>query len=174
MELTLVRVTADGGETPVRITKERTVIGRDTSCQIRVPAVDVSRKHCEIAVTAEEVVVADMGSRNGTLVNGEKVERATVSAGDVVTVGPLVFVVQIDGEPGDIDAAGAHKLGTAEAKAPRPKTSAAAQKVAPEHPTSTGGSLMDDIAPGADLEDSSVVDFEFDFDDDADDDQPPL
>ena len=44
-------------------------------------------------------MVRDMGSTNGTLVNGASVQEAELCAGDKLEVGPLAFKVQIDGEP---------------------------------------------------------------------------
>jgi pSer/pThr/pTyr-binding forkhead associated (FHA) protein len=41
----------------------------------------------------------DLGSRNGTILNGKPVDEAVVKAGDSIKIGPLVFVLQIDGQP---------------------------------------------------------------------------
>ena len=169
MEVVLIRVTESGQQQPVPLTREQTIIGRLDDCHIRIPIGGVSRKHCEIVVKDGSIIVSDLGSSNGTYVNQDKVESMPVSAGDLVSVGGMVFVVSVNGEPGDFDpeimyeeglpdVADASAAPTAPAPAPKP----AAQE--PE-PQPISASLMSD--------DSSMMDFEFDFDDD-DDEQPPL
>ncbi len=67
-------------------------IGRDPSAQIRVNSTEVSRIHCEIHVRDGNVFVKDLGSRNGTFVNGEAIfGEAQISAGDTLHVGNMVF-----------------------------------------------------------------------------------
>jgi predicted component of type VI protein secretion system len=57
----------------------------------------VSRQHCQLLVGLDDVRIRDLGSRNGTLVNGERVvgERF-LNEGDQVQVGPLVFEICLD------------------------------------------------------------------------------
>jgi len=59
----------------------------------------VSRKHCELSQNAEAVTIRDLNSRFGTFVNGKRISEATVKAGDYIRVGPLTFLLQINGEP---------------------------------------------------------------------------
>ncbi|MFL6160086.1 MAG: FhaA domain-containing protein [Marmoricola sp.] len=67
------------------------VIGRGTDADLRVNDPGVSRRHVEIRVTDDEdgprVSVHDLGSTNGVLVNGKKVENAAVTDGAVIRVG---------------------------------------------------------------------------------------
>jgi pSer/pThr/pTyr-binding forkhead associated (FHA) protein len=80
--------------------------GRGPECQVRPESEWVSRQHCLLRVTAEGGFVRDLGSRNGTLVNGCLVENERqLLNGDQVQIGPLVFEVQletetVDGTPG--------------------------------------------------------------------------
>jgi predicted component of type VI protein secretion system len=61
----------------------------------------VSRQHCEITVAGGKVTAKDMGSRNGTLVNGEVIEGPReLKIGDLLKIGPLEFEVIIDHSPG--------------------------------------------------------------------------
>ncbi len=71
--------------------------GRGAECHVRPNSDWVSRQHCLLRVTKEGAWLRDLGSRNGTLVNGElvAVERR-LEYGDQVQVGPLVFEVQPD------------------------------------------------------------------------------
>jgi predicted component of type VI protein secretion system len=73
------------------------LIGRGAECHVRPNSDWVSRQHCLLRVTPEGVAVRDLGSRNGTLVNGARVmdERA-LENGDQLQVGPLVFEVQVE------------------------------------------------------------------------------
>lgn len=105
-------VKADGTSRELPLEREMTVIGRDEHARLRIPVPQVSRKHCEVVVKDPKVQVRDLGSSNGTYVNGRKVREADLAPGDLVTVGPVVFVVKINGEPGKIDAKDCYAAGT--------------------------------------------------------------
>ena len=71
-------------------------IGRDETCHLRPNSVEVSRRHTEITVTDTTVVVMDLGSRNGTLVNGQLITAPhRLKSGELLKVGPLTFAVSI-------------------------------------------------------------------------------
>lgn len=75
-------------------------IGRGETCNLRPGSELVSREHAEFSVTEDTVSVQDLGSRNGTLVNGKALTGAAVlKNGDLVTVGNLTFAVSIQGVP---------------------------------------------------------------------------
>ena len=64
------------------------LIGRSSSCDINVADSEMSRKHAEISVRDSLLVVRDLGSTNGTKVNGTVIDTPTIlTAGDVITVG---------------------------------------------------------------------------------------
>jgi predicted component of type VI protein secretion system len=70
------------------------VIGRQEGCAIRLTSRDVSKMHCAIQATAEGLVVRDLGSRNGTLVNDVPVTGPTlVRPGETIRIGPMTFRV---------------------------------------------------------------------------------
>lgn len=76
------------------------VFGRGAECHIRPNSDWVSRQHCMLRVTPDAVSVRDLGSRNGTLVNGVRVlGEHRLAAGDQLQVGPLVFELQLDEAP---------------------------------------------------------------------------
>ena len=79
-----------------------TSLGRRPQADLRIAARDVSRRHCQLVIADDGVLVRDLGSSNGTFVNGKRVAEAALSAGDLLAVGPVVFAVQIDGEPAEI------------------------------------------------------------------------
>jgi transcriptional regulator with GAF, ATPase, and Fis domain len=67
-------------------------IGRDSSNQIWVADPALSRRHCLILADGQQFSIRDLGSRNGTLVNGVPVERQDIREGDQICVGESVFV----------------------------------------------------------------------------------
>lgn len=81
----------------IKISVESFVVGRDSDCQLRARSDLISRRHCEIAIEDGEVVARDLGSRNGTYVNGERIEGdCQVNVGDHLRVGRLEFEIRID------------------------------------------------------------------------------
>src|SRR3954470_16022802 len=68
--------------------KGRWVLGRGSRCDLVLAGDDaVSRRHAEVAVRAGECLIRDLGSCNGTLLNGEFVDRARLRRGDVLVIG---------------------------------------------------------------------------------------
>lgn len=164
MEVVLIRVTESGQQQPVPLSRERTTIGRLDDCHIRIPVAGVSRRHCEIVVEGDSITIKDLGSSNGTYVNQDRVDSIPVSAGDLLSVGGLVFVVSVNGEPGDLDASMMFEDGLPDEADASVAPSAPAPPPAPK-PVAAPAPMVSD--------ESSMMDFEFDFDDD-DEDQPPL
>jgi len=101
MQVVLVMFRADGERRSFSISREVTVVGRKEDCDLRIPLGDVSRKHCRFIREENSIRMEDLGSSNGTFHNGEKVQDAVLSAGDTVQIGPVTFLVQIDGVPSD-------------------------------------------------------------------------
>lgn len=67
-------------------------IGREDDCDIRLSSGRVSRKHCTLQPTSRGLLLTDLGSRNGTTVNGEAVVGSRVlRANDILKVGPWEF-----------------------------------------------------------------------------------
>ena len=80
----------------ISIKKPEFTIGRSQDCSLCAGSSAVSRQHCMISRDESKVTVRDMGSRNGTLVNGEKIEGTVeLASGDEITVGPLKFLLTI-------------------------------------------------------------------------------
>lgn len=69
------------------------LFGRDVAADVMLTNVLASRRHCEISQTTEGLVVRDLGSVNGTMVNGMTVEEQLLNAGDQLTIGVRVFDV---------------------------------------------------------------------------------
>ena len=102
MQAVLVMFRSDGERRSFSITRDMTVIGRREDCDLRIPVGDVSRKHCRLVRDGDRLRLEDLGSSNGTFHNGRRVEKdVQLSPGDSIQVGPVVFVLQIDGVPAD-------------------------------------------------------------------------
>ena len=68
-------------------------IGRSTGAQFIVDAPLVSRLHCQLTATADGLQVKDLGSTNGTFVNGKRITASSLRDGDRMTVGRVEFTV---------------------------------------------------------------------------------
>lgn len=101
MQVVLVMFRADGERRSFPVTREMTIIGRREDCDLRIPLGDVSRKHCRLIREADSFRMEDLGSSNGTYVNGRRIQEAILQPGDTVRVGPVLFVLQVDGIPAD-------------------------------------------------------------------------
>src|SRR5580704_11364248 len=103
MQVVLVMFRADGERRSFSIVRDMTVVGRREDCDLRIPLGEVSRKHCRLIRDGDAIRLEDLGSSNGTFHNGQRVREATLGAGDTVQIGPVTFMVQIDGVPADED-----------------------------------------------------------------------
>ena len=102
MQASLVMFKADGKRRDFPLRDGSIVIGRKTSCELRIPLSSVSRQHCEVVMVDGTIKVRDLGSSNGTYHNSVRVQEAALEAGDEVVIGPVVFRVVIDGKPTEI------------------------------------------------------------------------
>ena len=93
--LTLV----EGGKSVAIRPKLPTIIGRNTEADVQVPDSQVSRRHCELYEYEGQLAVRDVGSVNGTMVNGHKIEQDTfLSTGDTLGIGRVTFHVEVGAE----------------------------------------------------------------------------
>jgi len=102
VDIKLVMFRSDGKRKDFPIVNETVTIGRGENCELRVPLSSVSRKHCELIVLGGKLKVRDLSSSNGTYVNNKRIAEQDLNAGDRLVVGPVVFTVQIDGVPEQI------------------------------------------------------------------------
>ncbi len=99
MDVTLILFKKDGSQKAFPLPSSLTVIGRRHDCDLCVPLMTVSRRHCQLSLNSEVVKLRDLDSQVGTFLNNQRITEAAVKAGDYITIGPLTFMVQIDGEP---------------------------------------------------------------------------
>ncbi|MEZ4704214.1 MAG: GGDEF domain-containing protein [Bdellovibrionota bacterium] len=74
------------------VSKEALTVGRKTDCDIFVDDEDVSRNHALINIKSDGIYITDLGSTNGTLVNGEKITTHLLQDGDRVQIGNLMVL----------------------------------------------------------------------------------
>ena len=90
--LRIVGGTSNGQEIPV--TSSKISLGRGEEADYRLKSELVSRSHCEIQLLSEEVVITDLNSRNGTFVNGVRLEgKQSIKPGDSLRIGNMLFVL---------------------------------------------------------------------------------
>jgi predicted component of type VI protein secretion system len=76
------------------LSQPQVIIGRSPECHIRLASADISKQHCLLRSTPEGIFVLDLGSRNGTFVNGQVIGHETLlEPGDLLRVGPMEFQV---------------------------------------------------------------------------------
>lgn len=81
----------------IKITCSPFVIGRADECHLRPKSDAISRRHCELIVQGDQLILKDLGSKNGTEVNGDRVQgERPLKLGDHLKMGPLEFEVLID------------------------------------------------------------------------------
>ncbi len=79
-----------GGEFPLRMNRE-IVIGRSSDVDMVLVEDMVSRRHAKISTMGGEVIIEDLGSTNGTFVNGERIKRIRLKVGDRILVGTSII-----------------------------------------------------------------------------------
>jgi pSer/pThr/pTyr-binding forkhead associated (FHA) protein len=103
MDVKLVLFLPDGRRKDLPIRNQSTLVGRGEKCDLRIPLLSVSRRHCEMVVAKDNsLLVKDLGSSNGTFVNNKRIAESPLKPGDRLAIGPIIFTVQIDGVPEEI------------------------------------------------------------------------
>lgn len=104
--------------------------GRAEECQVRTGSDQASRRHCRISLQAGMIIVEDLGSRNGTFVNGHRVTRVRTGAGDRITFADVVLEIRLPAAP--VPAYPSQPAAAAPAPISPPRTAASP---APAHPS---------------------------------------
>ena len=95
----IVKLVVHGGKNEgavIVVNKPQFVIGRLPDCNLRIESKALSRHHAQININDGLVTVKDLGSTNGTFVDGKKItEEVVLKNGQTLRVGPLETTVQI-------------------------------------------------------------------------------
>lgn len=95
-------VAADGGKSH-ELVKDMTLVGRDDNCDIRLEHKSVSKLQCVLVKTDGVVLLRDLGSTNGTRVNGQRVRRAALLPNDTLAIANVRYLVKfgpdLDADP---------------------------------------------------------------------------
>ena len=83
---------AQGRDSSVDLLAEGVFLGRAADCAVRTDDAMVSRKNCKISFSGGRWTVEDLGSSNGTFVNGRRVKDAVLGDNDLVTIGNVDLV----------------------------------------------------------------------------------
>jgi Domain of unknown function (DUF4388)/FHA domain len=89
-----------GGEFPVALEKP-IIIGRSSDLEMVLVEDMVSRKHARISMQGDQIWIEDLGSTNGTFVNGEKIKRTLLKEGDRVLIGTSILKLVSGDAPRD-------------------------------------------------------------------------
>jgi pSer/pThr/pTyr-binding forkhead associated (FHA) protein len=98
----LIQLNPNGPEQEFELAKTSISLGRGTTNDITLDDVRVSRSHARLDIAAGEVTLLDLGSSNGTRVNGILVERATLAPGDTIGLGGQQLKYSVDDPSEDV------------------------------------------------------------------------
>ncbi len=77
--------------------KDQYTIGRNPDCDLQINSNGISKNHCRLVVTNEEVIIEDLNSRNGTFIDGKKISRAKIEPGQKISINQsLMEVISIN------------------------------------------------------------------------------
>jgi pSer/pThr/pTyr-binding forkhead associated (FHA) protein len=100
MNYVLQVVRGRSATTTLKLTDNVTSLGRHDDCVIRIKSAQVSRRHCELYEVGGQLMLRDLGSSNGTYVNGKRVTgEQSLKHGDELTVGAVTLRVAKIGKP---------------------------------------------------------------------------
>ena len=87
----------DDGPLSFDVGPDAVVVGRATDNAVCVNHASISRRHCEVRFSPEGVELRDLGSSNGTFVNGERIDRRVLKMNDDIKFGHLKAKLSPDG-----------------------------------------------------------------------------
>ena len=114
---------------------DKTTVGRVSDNAFEIPEASVSSHHAELTLRGNDLLVKDLGSTNGTFINGEKIEEAVLKPGQILRVG----MIEMRLESGDAASAPAAAATSAAAQ------SAASKKVLEQTRVIPQGVKLDEL-----------------------------
>ncbi|MCA9269999.1 MAG: FHA domain-containing protein [Planctomycetales bacterium] len=142
MNVMLKVLTGSSAGKELRLKPGEFFIGRGDGCHLRPKSDAISRKHCVLRILDDRVSIEDLKSRNGTIVNGDKVEGDHVlKSGDRLAVGPLEFEIVLQSAPQTAEPSAAPQAKVAPRESEPAKQAERRKK---ETAAARGDSLVDD------------------------------
>lgn len=139
--------------TEIHLPDGEVLIGRGPECFLRIDEAVVSRRHAQLRVSGEGVALTDLGSRNGSLVNGARIDRTVrLQAGDVIAIGSQQFTLESDEALEGQPPTGQHRVVDPKRRPPSAGTSRRPPPTADPLPTPTelpAGVELGDDAPAS-------------------------
>jgi hypothetical protein len=89
-------VAIDNPRQRIHLTKESTLVGRNPACDVALDHGSISRQHCLMQISDRGLHIKDLGTTNGTKVNGVNITESYINPGDQLTMGHLVFLLEKD------------------------------------------------------------------------------
>ena len=86
---------------PVALTRDVTLVGRTEDCDVRFEHKSVSKLHCLLVKTDGLILLRDLGSTNGTRVNGQRVRRAALLPNDLLAIAAFRYQLKFGDVPDD-------------------------------------------------------------------------
>ncbi len=86
------------GSSAIEISKDLVIVGRKEECDLRLDHKSVSKMHCVLVKTDGLLLLRDLGSTNGTRVNGQRVRRAALLPNDQISIAHFKFKVHLGPE----------------------------------------------------------------------------
>jgi pSer/pThr/pTyr-binding forkhead associated (FHA) protein len=97
---------------PIELKKDMTLVGRNEDCDVRIDHKSVSKQHCVLVLTDGLILIRDLGSTNGTRVNGQRVRRAALLPNDQLAIANYKYQVLFGEAAHDANKADAKKTET--------------------------------------------------------------
>ena len=89
-----LRLVCLDGHADIALDRAVVVVGRHRWCHVRIASPRVSRRHCCLALDRDGVLVRDLGSTNGTRINGRRVEVGLLRPGDELSIAHCRFQLE--------------------------------------------------------------------------------
>jgi pSer/pThr/pTyr-binding forkhead associated (FHA) protein len=81
-----LRLVCLDGHADISLDRAAVMVGRHHWCDVRIASPRVSRRHCCLTVSPDGVLVRDLGSTNGTRINGQRVDKGVLRPGDELSI----------------------------------------------------------------------------------------
>ena len=89
-----LRLVCLDGHADISLDRAVVLVGRHRWCHVRIASPRVSRRHCCLAPDRDGVLVRDLGSTNGTRINGRRVEEGVLRPGDELSIAHCRFQLE--------------------------------------------------------------------------------